>query len=317
MRPTPEMKSTSICVGFALLLSLGGGCSQPTSDRQATGSAAVLSPIPSAAQLAASSSAPSTSGSASPAASVAPSDPPMVTLPSGDFHEGMAGAPGDGFDWHHSELVPSFALDVTEVTVTAYRKCIAAGVCAYTERSPQCNLERKHFENDPVNCVTWTEAETFCHWRSAVLPTQAMWEYADGGRHGWDGPWDPRTDLHEDPDKDHFIAASGICKDRTASAQARLLERARPHEDTTCPVGSLPRGDTPEGVKDMEGNVAEWTSSIYCRLPGRFCQDEKRVVKGQSYDGTASSYWGRAHRFAFAASDWRPSIGFRCARFTK
>ncbi len=308
------MKSTSTSGGFALLLGLASGCARSTSDRQAPSSTALPSSAPQTTVP-----PPSTSGSASPSASgVAPSDPPMVTLPKGGFQQGAAGATGDDIDWSHWEIVPSFALDVTEVTVAAYRKCIAAGVCVYPPRSPQCNLERsQQFETDPVNCVTWMEAETFCDWRVAVLPTQAMWEYADGGLHGWEWPSDPRLFLHLDPDKDRLYAGEGICKDRTPSAQARLLERAGPLEKTTCPVGSLPRGDTPEGVKDMEGNVAEWTSSIYCQHPDRLCQGEKRVVKGDSYDGMTSGYVGRRQRFAYPASAWVPAIGFRCARLPK
>ncbi len=310
------MKSTSTSGGLVLLLGLASGCSESKGDRQSPTSTA--SPL-TAAQSPVPSSPPSTSGSASPAASdLAPSEPAMATLPKGGFQQGMAGSTGDDFDWPHWESVPSFALDVTEVTVIAYRKCIAAGVCVYPPRDPKCNLQRsQQFENDPVNCVTWAEADTFCHWRGAVLPTQAMWEYAGGGLHGWEWPWDPRTDLHVDPDKDHFIAASGTCKDRTPLDQAWLGERAGPHEGTTCPVGSLPRGDTPEGVKDMEGNVAEWTSSIYCQHPDRLCQGEKRVVKGDSYDGMTSGYVGRRQRFAYPATAWQPAIGFRCARVPK
>ncbi len=313
------MKARSIGVGFAMLLSLATGCSQPTSDRQSPGSATAQSATPSAAQLAVPPSPPSTSGSASPTGShVAPSDPPMVTLPKGGFQQGMAGSTGDDFDWPHWEVVPSFALDVTEVTVIAYRKCIAAGVCVYPPRDPKCNLQRsQQFENDPVNCVTWMEAEAFCHWRAAVLPTQAMWEYADGGRHGWEWPWDPRASLRRDPFRDTFIAQQGECRDRTPSDEGHLLERAGPLEDTTCPVGSLPRGDSPEGVKDMEGNVAEWTSSIYCQHPDHLCQNDKRVVKGESYEGVSGGYVGRRQRFAYHASQWDPSVGFRCARLPK
>jgi formylglycine-generating enzyme required for sulfatase activity len=35
------------------------------------------------------------------------------------------------------------------------------------------------------------------------------------------------------------------------------------HVRQTTPVGVFPEGDTPEGVADMTGNVAEWTSSLW------------------------------------------------------
>ncbi len=200
MRPTPEVKARSIGGGFALLLSLDGGCSQPTSDRQATGSAAVLSPIASATQLAVPSSPPSTSGSASPTASdVAPSDPPMVTLPKGGFQQGAAGATGDDFDWSHWEIVPSFALDVTEVTVVAYRKCIAAGVCVYSSRDPKCNLERSpQFENDPVDCVTWADN----------VKVQANWYDVNHALELFDNQWSMTRSITNNPNANPYQVAS-------------------------------------------------------------------------------------------------------------
>jgi formylglycine-generating enzyme len=260
----------------------------------------------------------SASAGAAPKPPPVPVDPPMVHFPAGAFHQGSAGATGDEFGWQHTETVPAFNLDVTEVTVEAYQACIDAGECTYSPRSDKCNLERprEEYKHDPVNCVTFAEAAKYCEWRGAVLPTDGMWEYAAGGRQGWFLPWTAKPgtryvapgttgDLHG--------SADGICRDRVSLSEARLPSRKRYGTETTCPIGSFPRGDTPDGLKDLAGNVAEWTITPHCKLHQRECEPDKRTVKGSSYS------WGSqmiAYRYSFAETEWQPTIGFRCARIT-
>lgn len=40
------------------------------------------------------------------------------------------------------------------------------------------------------------------------------------------------------------------------------------HYGGTLPVGSFPKGATPEGVYDLSGNVKEWTTSVLRPYPG-------------------------------------------------
>ncbi len=240
----------------------------------------------------------------------------MVRLPAGAFHQGSAGSTGDEFGWQHTEVVPAFDLDVTEVTVEAYQVCLDAGVCTYGPRSDKCNLERPRaeYKRDPVNCVTWAEAVKYCEWRGAALPTDGMWEYAAGGRWAWYWPWAAKPGQHHVPPGttgDVYIATLGICRERVPDAEGRLPGRKQYGRETTCPVGTFPRGDSREGVKDLLGNVSEWTSTIYCKLHKAQCEPEKRTVKGQAY-----STWiaGSAGRFSMPETEWQPTVGFRCAR---
>jgi len=155
------------------------------------------------------------------------------------------------------------------------------------------------FEHHPVNEVTWRGAREFCAWRGARLPTEAEWEAAARGRAGRTYPWGEEVPT-------------------TARA---VFGRGSGH---TEPVGGRPAGATPEGVHDLAGNVAEWTSTLYRPYPyraddGREDPDTpgERVTRGGDhvFDSTPERI-----RSAFRAGFSRNPlvghrhIGFRCAR---
>jgi formylglycine-generating enzyme required for sulfatase activity len=66
--------------------------------------------------------------------------------------------------------VERFCLDRDPVLVSDFEKCAAAGACR-----PRITC-LDHPRNFPVNCVTWPQAEAYCRWRGAALPTVAQWE---------------------------------------------------------------------------------------------------------------------------------------------
>lgn len=155
------------------------------------------------------------------------------------------------------------------------------------------------FEQHPVNEVTWNGARAYCAWRGARLSTEAEWEAAARGREGRLYPWGSRP---------------------PAAEQAVFARRS----NETEPVGSRLPGATPEGVHDLTGNVAEWTSTLYRPYPYR--RDDgredleargERVTRGGDhvFDSTPEKL-----RAAFRAGFSRATdvghrhIGFRCAR---
>jgi formylglycine-generating enzyme required for sulfatase activity len=68
-------------------------------------------------------------------------------------------------------------------------------------------------------------------------------------------------------------------------------------------VGSHPEGDSPHGVKDLAGNLREWTSSRAAW---------GRVTKGGSYWDDKPEPVSAWHRSS--AQDGSMLTGFRCAR---
>ena len=123
--------------------------------------------------------------SAEPTGPLAPPMKPMAFIKGGTFEMGTAGITGDDLDWSHQETVPDFHIDVTEVTVRAYRRCVEAGKCRYEPHGPQCNMERDGFDDDPVNCVSWHDAVAYCSDRTSGSrgPTPTLsWSTAYQGR---------------------------------------------------------------------------------------------------------------------------------------
>jgi len=155
------------------------------------------------------------------------------------------------------------------------------------------------YERHPVNEVTWNGARAYCSWRGARLPTEAEWEAAARGPQGRTFPWG-----NEPP-----------------TAQRAVYAR---RSNQTEPVGARPAGATPEGVHDLAGNVAEWTSSLYRPYPYRVNDGREdaqapgeRVTRGGDhvFDAAPDKLRGSFRAgFSRAVSAGHRHIGFRCAR---
>ncbi len=96
------------------------------------------------------------------------------------------------------------------------------------------------------------------------LPYDAEWVKMAGGSEGERYPWDKRgqpvTSMH---DTNQIIARANV--DRSEIGQ-------------TSPVGMYPQGAShPFGLRDMGGNVWEWTNSWYSE------KQRGRVVRGGSF----------------------------------
>jgi serine/threonine protein kinase/formylglycine-generating enzyme required for sulfatase activity len=145
----------------------------------------------------------------------------------------------------------------------------------------------------PVRGVSWFEAKAFCAWAGLDLPTEVEWEHAARGPQGFVFPWGARV------------------QNTGALAQFSKKEPAA--------VASFAGGDSPYGLHDMAGNVAEWTKSEFARYqncpkahpaygPG------SRVVRGGSYDDAIDMALRAALRKYADPAKKDPTIGFRCVR---
>ena len=128
---------------------------------------------------------------------------------------------------------------------------------------------RNYFSNAayndyPVVGVTWEQANAFCAWRTDYLlkglgaearyiqryrlPTEAEWEYAARGKEQNEFPWNHEMVVNGDgcfyanfkPDRGNYTKDGNLISSKVAAYSPNS-----------------------NGLYDMAGNVAEWTSTIY------------------------------------------------------
>ncbi|MGI5479471.1 ergothioneine biosynthesis protein EgtB [Streptomyces lavendofoliae] len=221
-----------------------------------------------------------------PAALHAPEPPPgpgtadlpaEVLVPGGPFTMGTSAEPWalDNERPAHARVVPAFLIDTVPVTNGAYLAFIADGgydderwwapegwaqIRAHGIGAPLFwrreggQWLRRRFgvvepvpEDEPVLHVSWYEADAYARWAGRRLPTEEEWEKA--ARHdpvsgrSLRYPWGD-----DDPTPEH------------ANLGQRHLRPA--------PAGSYPAGRSPLGVRQLIGDVWEWTSSDFLPYPG-------------------------------------------------
>jgi formylglycine-generating enzyme required for sulfatase activity/tRNA A-37 threonylcarbamoyl transferase component Bud32 len=218
-----------------------------------------------------------------------PVDSNLISIRAGTYAIGSdAGAPESRP--RHVQQLGAFQIERTEVTTEAYEKFVIAtkAPAPWKGARPEPTL--------PVTRVTWGDAANYCAWKypsGGRLPTELEWEAAARGTAGRAYP---------------FGDSPSPGATNTASAK-----RAGP-----VPVGSFPRGATPDGIQDMSGNVWEWTSSPMQAYPGGTPMPDSmrafRVIRGGAFDtddanATASL---RGYLRAESASQDLPNTGFRC-----
>jgi formylglycine-generating enzyme required for sulfatase activity len=195
----------------------------------------------------------------------------------------------------HEVSLAGYCMDVTEVTVAAYTECATRGACQpapdvdWNGNTRWCNGDRSDRQLHPVNCVDWSQADTYCRSVGKRLPTEEEWEHAARGDDGRKYPWGDAAPSNQ------------LCWTGNGGAQS------------TCKVGSFPRGRSPYGLLDMAGNVLEWTSSGYSIDYTGPRDDADKVDRG--------GFWGHdpqavraAHRGHDPVANRTGAVGFRCAR---
>lgn len=201
----------------------------------------------------------------------------------------------------HVVDVSGFDLDVHPVTNRRYAKFVAAGGYEQPEhwspRGWQWRLDEavtapqgwssdgdgwrvRRFgrvvpldPREPVQHISFHEAEAFASWAGGRLPTEVEWEKA--------ASWDPATGH-----KRRFPWGDATPHDGVAHMDLRSFG--------PLPIGSRPAGASALGVQDLVGDVYQWTSSPFEGWPGFqafpypeysevFFGGDYRVLRGASW----------------------------------
>ena len=224
----------------------------------------------------------------------------MASIPAGTFVMGSDDSADEDDRPAHEVSLRDFAIDVTEVTSSAYAQCVRAGKCPTASTYvPACTFGKTAKAAFPINCVDWTAATAYCAWVGKRLPTEEEWEYAARGGDRRDYPWGNTVPLAQ------LCWKHGNRFDATA--------------DVVCRAGAFPESDSPFGLHDMAGNVTEWTSTLSphrgISLPSMpFRHLAQAIVRGGAWsdvDPAEVAAWRRDHAIMGEPS---AEVGFRCAR---
>ena len=192
-------------------------------------------------------------------------------------------------------------------------------------------FNHSNYNEYPVVGVSWEQANAFCNWRTDYLirglgpsakfiqryrlPTEAEWEFAARGKEGNELPWN---------------------QDGVKSSNGCFYANFKPDRGNYTQDGNLITSKVgiysanSNGLYDMAGNVAEWTSTVYTEagvysmsdmnptLPYNAALEDPYALKRKSVRGGSwkdpESFIKSAWRSYEYQNVGRSFVGFRCVR---
>jgi len=265
--------------------------------------------------------------------------PEMGVIPAGSFRMGSPtgeeGREADEGPVHRVGIAEPFALATREVTVGEFRAFVeATGYRTEAEKGKGCavlgdakweydakrNWRAPGFAQEadhPVVCLSWNDVHAYLKWLSNAakrpyrLPSEAEWEYAARARTKTARFWGERPDQ---------ACAYANVSDKAIGPDSPKVHDCNDKFVYTAPVGSYRANAF--GLKDMLGNVWEWTEDCYNDsyngAPGdggawSSVDCEPRVVRGGSWYNTPDAVRS-AYRDGSGTGDRGYGVGFRAAR---
>jgi gamma-glutamyl hercynylcysteine S-oxide synthase len=150
----------------------------------------------------------------------------------------------------------------------------------------------------PVVGVSWYEADAFARWSGQRLPTEAEWQMA--------ASWHLKSEANI---LRRFPWGDAMDQTRCNVWASRL--------GATAPADAYPEGAAPNGVRQLIGNVWEWTASAFeIRGPGGrpvLGEMPMRSIRGGAFDTYFESQATSLFRTGQITMGRTHHTGFRCA----
>jgi hypothetical protein len=227
--------------------------------------------------------------------------------------------------------LPSFFIDLHEVTRAAYAKCVAAGACSPAvcppgQEDPAAKTTPELAGALPQTCVTHAQAAGYCAHTGARLPSEAEWEFAARGPDARIYPWG--NDI-EDQIPNAIYPAGHVREDLSyfgiLGLGSNVFEWVQEVYDADAGLRPFLAGE----FRDPQGpaNVARmrFEYKIVCNQePGPGCEGPteppmRHVIKhANAGKRTAGRDSVPPHHPGFELEGWLtpgvgPKVGFRCA----
>lgn len=227
----------------------------------------------------------------------------MAQINGGSFQMGRSDVPQKDLDFgnqypDHTVEVGTFYLDKTEVSNKQYEEFVNNAKHPVPSNWKDGKLPAGE-ENNPVAFVSLNDAQAYAQWAGKILkqpcrlPTEEEWEYA--ARNGnkqttfpWGNDWQP---------------------DKANLSSGKVAKINETNDETLN-----------GGIKNMLGNVAEWTSSKYMLYKGNqkkldSIESELYVTRGGNYGMSqnllANPSWLTTFRLPAPPQTKAPQLGFR------
>ncbi len=151
----------------------------------------------------------------------------------------------------HVATTSAFFVDISEVRVSDYAKCVTAGACTAITGAT-CNSKLAGTSDHPVNCLNRDMAAKYCKYVGKRLPTEHEWERAARG-----------TDC---------AVVGGVCQAGSqvypwGGGAVTCSQAIFNNNGVGCGAGgtwAVGAGwHAPSGLMGLAGNVSEWVSDDY------------------------------------------------------